>query len=224
MKTQGTILVVEDNQFLNKASCRILKMNQYDVISAPDLQTAREMLEIYDPNVILLDVMLPDGNGFDFCQEIQKTFSGHVIFLTALASHEHIAKGYMSGGDNYITKPFMPDELLVKVGAAIRRQQKNFEMSTIKKGPITLNLTESTAYIHGKDLNLTSKEFNLLLYLVQADGVISTTSLYRKVWKQQLGEDTAAVKTMISRLRGKLASSGYTISAKRGKGYQLEHH
>jgi len=223
MKTLGTILVVEDNQFLNKASCRILKMNHYDVISASDLKTAREMLELYDPNVILLDVMLPDGNGFDFCEEIHPTFGGHVIFLTALASHENVARGYTSGGDNYITKPFMPDELLVKVEAAIRRQQKNIELSTIKKGPITLNLSEATAYINGKDLNLTSKEFNLLLYLVQAEGVISTTSLYRKVWKQQLGEDTAAVKTMISRLRSKLVSSGYTISAKRGKGYQLEH-
>ena len=122
---KGTILLVEDNAELNDNNARALRMLDYEVHSALTLAEARAWLGENEPDVILLDVMLPDGDGIDFCAEIRDAplrTEAHILFLTARTGHEERVRGLAEGGDDYISKPFHPGELLARVEAAMRRR------------------------------------------------------------------------------------------------------
>ena len=125
MDTKGTVLLVEDNAELNANNARALNMLGYAVYSALTLADARAWLGNNEADVILLDVMLPDGDGIDFCAEIRGLpiqTAAHILFLTAKAGHADRVLGLANGGDDYITKPFHPQELLARVKAAMRRR------------------------------------------------------------------------------------------------------
>ena len=112
MTNSGTILLVEDDADLNNANRRALELMRHTVHAALTLAQARAILDTTEPDVILLDVMLPDGDGFAFCREIRERTQAHILFLTAKAEHEDLLNGLAIGGDDYITKPFHVRELL----------------------------------------------------------------------------------------------------------------
>lgn len=125
MRVRGMILLVEDNEELNVNNSRALKMLGFGVYPALTLAEARDWLQGNNPDIILLDVMLPDGDGIDFCAEIRQpplSVKAHVLFLTAKTSHADRIRGLASGGDDYITKPFHPQELVARVESAMRRR------------------------------------------------------------------------------------------------------
>jgi len=219
----GTVLLIEDNADLNSANRRALQMKRYSVRVAATLAEAREWLKEAEPDVILLDVMLPDGDGFGFCREIRARTQAHILFLTAKAEHEDIVAGLAAGGDDYITKPFHAQELLARVEAAMRRREIGIPLRTVAKGRLELNLASDRALLDGNDLMLSPMEFNVLCLLAQNEGkVLGLEDIYKQAWGRPSNDEKNTVQVTVSRLRRKLAPSGYGISAVRRRGYVFE--
>ena len=220
LENHGVILLVEDDIDLNNANRRALELRRHTVHTAMTLAQARRLLDETEPDIILLDVMLPDGSGFAFCHEIRRRTQAHILFLTAKSEHEDLVRGLATGGDDYITKPFHARELLARVEAAMRRRTIGLPLKTISKGALAMNLISNQAFINGKDLLLSQKEFSLLCLLAQNEGkTLDAQYIYEQVWGQPIGNDKNAVQMAISRLRGKIAPAAYGISVIRGSGY-----
>ena len=226
MESKKTVLLVEDNIGLNDANSQALKLRGYTVLTAENLEQAREQLTQVSPDVILLDVMLPDGSGFDFCNEIRDKTKAYIIFLTARTTHEDMVLGITGGGDSYITKPFHPEEMLVKVDAAVRRRE--LEKAAVKThtfANMTLDIVTGQAFIDGVDLMLTKKEFSLLLVFTQNEGtLLSPDFLFKEVWNLPFFVYDKTLRRHISELRGKLEAGNckYTVNAIYSKGYRFE--
>lgn len=220
------ILLVEDNPELNEINRRALALSSYAVHAVETLAAARAWLEKEEPDVILLDILLPDGNGIDFCEEIRGSTSAHILFLTSRTEHVDRIAGLRSGGDDYIVKPYRLEEMLARVDAAIRRRGMDSagrgQRATV--GALSLDTQSGRAYCAGEDLNLSAREFTLLLAFVRAENRSMTKEeLYEKAWSQPMAGDDNAIKICLSRLRGKLKRAGceWTIATVRGEGYSL---
>lgn len=219
---KGTVLLIEDNVDLNEANAQALQMAGYETYTALTLEKGRHLLMWVEPDVILLDVMLPDGSGFDFCEEIRETISAHIIFLTAKSSHENMVQGLSVGGDAYITKPFHPEEMLVKVKAAMRRRRTD-KNHLLKKGTLLLDQIAMQAFDRGTSLELTPIEFSVLLLFVKHEGqILASEFIYESVWQNPAINHKNALQTAISKIRHKIEPTNYAIVTKRGYGYAFE--
>jgi DNA-binding response OmpR family regulator len=143
--TIKTVLLVEDNEKLNAINRRALEGEGHRVLTALTLVQARERLAENDPEVILLDVLLPDGNGIDFCGEIRGDTDAHILFLTSRTEHEDRIRGLDTGGDDYITKPYKLEEMLSRVRSAMRRRDMP-PARVIARGPLTLDVIAAHAF------------------------------------------------------------------------------
>ena len=221
MSNSGLILLVEDNADLNESNSRLLTRRGYEVQAALSLAEARLKLAVAKPDIILLDVELPDGDGIEFCEEIRDKTAAHILFLTSKIEHEDMVQGLKFGGDDYITKPFHLDELLARIDSVMRRRNMDKNpVQMITKGTLTLDIVATQAFIGNVDLALTPKEFSLLLLLVQNEGtVLSAEFMYEKAWHQPLNGDKNSLKSIFSRLRQKIEPTGYNIQSLRGQGY-----
>ena len=226
-----TVLLVEDNEKLNESNRRALELKGYRVLTALTLHAAREHLKGYEPDVILLDIELPDGDGVHFCGEILDSVTSHIIFLTAKTEEEDRIKGLEHGGDDYITKPFKLEEMLARVGAAMRRREKEAAKPparTFAKGPLTLDVVAGRALMYGVDMGLKPKEFALLLALVRNEGRdVSAKELYETAWNLPANEDTRTLWQHISKLRKKFSASGdglFSIESLYASGYRFDFH
>lgn len=224
-----TVLLVEDNEDLNAINRRALSAEGFTVLTALTLAEAQAHLAACQPEVILLDVILPDGNGIDFCGEIRDDTDAHILFLTSKTEHENRIRGLETGGDDYITKPYKLEEMLSRVRAVMRRRGMEYAKPPEKmlvRGSLRLDIVSGQAFWMGRDLLLTQKEFALLLLLTQKAGhVLTGEALYQGVWGQPLLGDNSALRTQLSRLKGKLGSTSggaARISGSRGEGYCLE--
>jgi DNA-binding response OmpR family regulator len=214
----GIILLVEDNEQILYGNDRMLKRRGYDTMMALTLREARECMIKIAPDVIVLDIMMPDGSGLDFMRELRRESNIPVLLLTGLTTPEDIVRGLTEGGDDYLTKPYDFNVLLARLEALLRRSGRITEV--VQKGPLKLDVLAGLAFINGGDLLLAQKEFSLLLLFVQNEGeIMSAEYLYEKIWKTPFINATQAIKSAVSRLRSKLIDSGYTISAIRGEGY-----
>lgn len=215
------ILLVEDNEQIMHGNERMLKRRGYEVITALTLAEARTALQAQMPDLLVLDIMLPDGNGLDFIAELRKYSQTPVLLLTGLTAAEDVVRGLTAGGDDYLPKPYDFDVLLARVEALLRRAQQVPER--IQKGRLCLDVTADVATLDGVDLLLSQKEFSLLLIFVQnEERYISSEYLYEKVWKQPMAGDSNALRSTLKRLRAKLEGSGYCIALSKGEGYQFE--
>lgn len=218
-----TILLVEDNERIALGNKWLFERQGYDAIAALTLADARAQASGRRLDAIVLDIMLPDGSGLDFLRELREGENSAipVLFLSGLAEKEDILLGLKSGGDDYLAKPYDFDELLARVEALLRRSARVPELIT--RGRLSLDVTAGVAGLDGTDLLLTQKEFALLLVFVQNESrYIGAEYLYEKVWKAPMAKDGGALKNAVSKLRKKLAGSGYKVSAGRGEGYILE--
>ena len=221
MTHKGTVLLVEDNEALNISNGRALTMRGYKVVAALTLSAARSHLCKTDPDVILLDVMMPDGSGLQFCREIRPSTAAHILFLTAKSEHDSIVCGLENGGDDYIIKPFHPEELLARVDAVMRRRKMpNSTGPMLIKGLLKLDIMAAQAFVDGENLSLTPKEFSLLLFFAQNEGrVVRAEAVYKTIWNAPLTSDKNALQTAVSKLRQKVEHAGFSIDALRGQGY-----
>ncbi|MCL2198342.1 MAG: response regulator transcription factor [Defluviitaleaceae bacterium] len=221
------MLLVEDEERILFANKIILeRKGGYNVQTATTLAEARKCVQENPPDIILLDVMLPDGSGLNFLEELRQGENSNipVLLLTALSKSSDELKGIVSGGDDYITKPYNNDVLLGRIEMVLRR---TYSMpDTLSIGSIKIDTAAKKAFFNDEDMGLAPKEYSLLeLFVQQPEKIMSAEHLYEKAWGQKmLGDDTTLRKT-ISVLRTKLLESdtGYTITASRGEGYYLEH-
>jgi DNA-binding response OmpR family regulator len=213
--------LIEDNPAVQRNNRAILARRGYRVREASDLAQARASVATEAPDAIILDIMLPDGSGLDFLTELRRDSRIPALVLTALGTPEDIARGLRAGGDDYLPKPYDLDVFLARVEALLRRSRQVPEAVVV--GSLLLDITAGQAFCNGADLLLTQKEFALLLLLAQNENkTLDAEYLYERIWKRSAVGDTQAVKTVVSRLRTKLARSGYTIVAARGEGYLFE--
>lgn len=227
MGSHKTILLIDDNAKLNDINSRALLSQGYRVRTARTLEEARKHLSDCDPDVILLDILLPDGDGIAFCAEIRERQTAHILFLTSMAEEGDRIKGLDSGGDDYITKPYKLEELLSRVRAALRRRDMSVTLPVPKviRGTLTLDIHSLRGMCCGKDMLLSQKEFALLrLFMSRENEIISAAQIYREVWNLPMLGSGHAVKNTVSRLRKKLraVNSGFSVAALRGRGYRFE--
>ncbi|MCL2167139.1 MAG: response regulator transcription factor [Clostridiales bacterium] len=217
------VFMIEDDPgmlFLNRTN---LARHGIETISAESLSKAREMLsKPFD--LILLDILLPDGNGLDFVPEIRAVTDVPILMLTSKREEADIVKGLLGGGDDYMTKPFRNEELCARIAALIRRAEMvKTHGREVTKGLLKLDTLTGRAYLSGEDLLLTQKEFALLLMLAQNEGkLLPKEHLYETIWNQPMAGDDRAMRKHLSNVRSKLAGSGYSISVSRGEGYCFE--
>ena len=227
MADNGIILLVEDDVELNTANRRALELLDYTVYSALTLAEARKRLSETIPDIILLDIMLPDGDGFSFLNEIQGETNGNVdvIFLTAKTERENILRGLNSGGEDYITKPFHPAEMLARLDVVMRRRKKSKSLANkMSIGNLSYDKTLGKAYISGKALILTPIENALLrLFMENENETMRVELIYEKVWGQPMCGYDRTTRNHIKNLRNKLAESGcsHNVNNAYGKGYGL---
>ena len=220
---QKTILLIEDETDVLLSNKEFLEMRGYGTLTAKTLAAAELALESHSPDLILLDVNMPDGSGLDFITRIREAYlcSAPVIFVTGRTATTDVIDGLKRGGCDYITKPYDFNLLAAKVEAQLREAEKMPE--SIKRGPLTLRPISQQALLAGVDMLLTKKEFALLLLLVQHEGrTLTKEYIYEKAWGQQLLDDDSALLKQISRLKKKVEQhKTIEILTSRGEGYCL---
>lgn len=213
------ILLAEDDDFLRSGLMEMFQKEGYEVESAGTCSAAISAFESSPFDLVILDVMLPDGNGFAICSQIRKS-SGSVpiLFLTACDDEIQIVRGLDSGADDYVTKPFRLLELLSRVRALLRRNVKSVPAS----GNIVVNEDNMTVQISGEKIYLTPTEYHILCILLRNRGIIVTRdSLLQGIWDcEGAYVDDNTLSVHISRLREKIGASN--IKTVRGVGYRWE--
>jgi DNA-binding response OmpR family regulator len=214
------LLLVEDNLQIVQGNERMLRWQGYETAAALTLKQARAMLAARTPDLIILDIMLPDGSGLDFIRELRRTSEVPVLLLTGLTTPQDVVRGLTAGGDDYLAKPYDFGVLLARVEALLRRAGQIPKI--LAQGALRLDILASRAYLNGNDLLLTQKEFALLLLLAQNAGrALAPEYLYETVWKQPMQTDDQAVKSTLSRLRRKLGDSAEILFDAEAGGYLL---
>ncbi|MDR0315286.1 MAG: response regulator transcription factor [Treponema sp.] len=214
------ILLVEDNREIQEVNKNMLtRCGGYNIRLANNLAEARERVIEAEPDIIVLDIMLPDGSGLDFLEKLRQDANIPVLLLSALVGPGDVVKGLRAGGDDYLAKPYDNTELLARIESLLRRA--SCPQKTLTKGRLTLNMISGMAFVDGRDLLFSHKEFALLLLLAQNEGkIISAESLYKEVWGMSMN-DNRTLKKHISEIRKKLEdeTSGCEIQNVRGEGY-----
>lgn len=177
--------------------------------------------ELEGYSLVLLDIMLPDADGFTICRHIRRHSDIPVIFITARGHEDDILHGYELGCDDYIVKPFLLSALFAKCSAMIKRAEGASD-SIISCGAIKLDTRKLTCIVDGSEADLTSKEFSLLSYLMRHQGwIVDRDTLLNKVWGDDFFGIDRVVDNTIKRLRKKLGSAGSQIHTSIGRGYKL---
>lgn len=218
-----TILLIEDNPEIQKTNRRMLELKEYKVYTASSIYEANKCISREIPDLIILDIMLPDGSGFDFCKELHNKYpSVPVLILSVLAENSDIIEGLKTGGDGYLTKPYDYEVFLAYIEALLRRSPRS---GTRNVGPFKIDYTSQRVYRGETDLLLKPREFALLRHLIENPGVyFHAEELYKNIWAGEALEDVRTVYAHVSSLRRKLdlyGDSGIIIDQKRGRGYRL---
>lgn len=217
------ILVVEDDRLLNNTLCYNLNTAGYAVDSALTKSAASSFLTKQDYNLIVLDVNLPDGNGFDFCREVkERRPDTAIIFLTANDMESDMLKGFELGADDYVTKPFPISVFQKKVSALLSRITKQSGGDFYDDGNLLINFSELTAALSGQAVTFTPLEYRLLKVLTSnSKQVLTRGQLLEKLWDAEENYvDEHALTSAISRIRGKIEVNGYQyIKTVYGMGY-----
>lgn len=219
--SQSLILLIEDDPDIASANKIMLELEGYNVIEARTLKKGMELVEKASPDLVVLDIMLPDGNSLDYCRELRGKSGVRILFLSALGTKEDIVKGLRAGGDDYLAKPYIMDELILRIQALMRRGNMNKKEDA--NGRLTFNSLSNQAFYDGRDLMLKPKEYAVLELLDQnRDCYLSAEEIYSAVWNADGGDDLSTVHNHIYSLRKKLAGAGLSIELKRGRGYRLK--
>ncbi|GAB4422607.1 MAG: response regulator transcription factor [Anaerolineae bacterium] len=223
---QRTILVVEDDATLQQTLAFNLNKEGYLTFTASDGLTGLELARNKLPDLIILDVMLPELDGLSVCRILRREMEVPIIMLTARSSEVDKIIGLDSGADDYITKPFSLGEFLARVRAAIRRQPKSASPKVLQAGNLEMDLVSRKVYKGGLEINLSYKEFDLLAELMRNQGmVLSRDLLLTKVWGYDYYGESRTVDVHIRWLREKIEdepSKPRRITTIRSVGYRFE--
>ncbi len=226
----GRILIVEDDESISESICYNLKKEGFSCLQAADGLRGLRLLRSGKPDLLILDLMLPLLDGWQFCRQArQEGFDLPVIVLSARTSEFDKVECLSAGADDYITKPFGMAELIARVKAQLRRARggvKEAREKLIEAGPIIIDPARKEALAQGQSLRLTPKEFALLSLLArEAPRALSREEIYRTVWGYEMLHGDRAVDVFVRRLRKKLAQRlpAYTfLHTHHGFGYKFE--
>lgn len=218
------LLLVEDNETIVMGLKYYLEQYEFILQIAHNIQEAEKLLQNKTFNLIILDISLPDGNGFELCKKIKKELDTPVIFLTAKDEETDIVEGLDLGADDYIIKPFRNRELVSRINTVIRRYEKSTEKTDyIKYRDITIDLTSNKVYKNGNEIIFTALEYKILLMLFTNQNILITREqILEKIWDiagNFVNDNTLTV--YIKRIREKLEDTGDYIKTVRGIGYRV---
>lgn len=222
---KGIVLIVDDEADMRRLIRMYLEKEGYSCVEAEDGQVALDLLKSHTFDLIILDVMMPNIDGLTLCMKVREHSSVPIIFLTARGDEWDRVYGLKLGADDYIVKPFSPNELIARVDAVLRRANPvvRDEEETLSFGPILLNIKGRQVYLEGELINLTLKEYELLLFFCRHNGqALSREQLLENVWGFDYIGGVRTVDTHIKTLRLKLKSHGNLIQTVWGIGYKFE--
>jgi DNA-binding response OmpR family regulator len=222
---EARILLVEDDRRVRRGTALALEQEGFEVLEAPDGDAAMRLLVEQNPDLAILDVMLPVRDGFELCRDIRKTRDLPVIFLTAKTDTIDVVVGLESGGDDYVTKPFVIRELIARIRALLRRLQPEYTRTRIVVGELVIEPDTGVVLKSGQPVSLTKTEFKLICTLAARPNVIFRRDvLLEQVWGYDYLGDSRLVDSHIQRLRAKIESDSSKpeyIKTVRGLGYKL---
>lgn len=223
------VLIIEDEPDIRKTIDYNLTKESFEVVQASSIAEGEKALAANKIDVIILDLMLPDGSGLTLCRDIKseaKTKHIPIIILTAKTEEVDRVVGFELGADDYVTKPFSVRELILRVKAILKRGvdslQQEGDNASIEAGDLRLNLDAHQAFVRDEEIALTALEFRLLKHLLDRRGRVQTRDqLLEEVWGYSSDVTTRTVDTHIKRLREKLLAAGDCIQTIRGVGYRF---
>lgn len=220
------ILVVDDEERIRQIIRKYAEFEGYQVEEASNGMQAVHICRHENFDLIIMDIMMPGLDGFSACREIRKTTSTPVIMLSARGEEYDRIHGFELGVDDYVVKPFSPKELMMRVGAILKRAKGGIgdsQREMVSFGGLTVDFTGRIVYIDGKRVDMTPKEYELLFYMVKNQGIALTREkLINEVWGYDFMGDDRTLDTHIKLLRKSLGPySGYIVTL-RGVGYRFE--
>ena len=218
------ILVVDDESRMRKLVKDFLTRAGYQVLEAGDGMEAMDLFyEDKDIALIILDVMMPKMDGWQVCREVREHSKVPIIMLTARSEERDELQGFELGVDEYISKPFSPKILVARVGAILRRTNGIDMSDTLDAGGIKIDKAAHSVMIDDKPIDLSYKEFELLTYFVENQGIaLSREKILNNVWNYDYFGDARTIDTHVKKLRSKLGDKGEYIKTIWGMGYKFE--
>ena len=220
------ILIIDDEAGVRELLADALKLAGFDTLTAADAMVAQTMLRTAKPDLLIVDINMPLMDGFEFIERIRSNGDQTpALMLSARADRSDVTRGLTLGADDYVTKPFGLEELVLRIRAILRRSQFNESTSTsLSCGPVALDEASHQVTFNGEVVDLSPTEFRLLHVLLESKGrVLSKSVLLDEVWGINFETETTVVDTYISYLRKKLHRDGFEgIRTIRGVGFQLQ--
>ena len=218
------ILVVDDESRMRKLVKDFLEREGFEVLEAGDGMEAMEIFyEEKEIALIILDVMMPKMDGWQVCREVRQSSKVPIIMLTARSEERDELQGFDLGIDEYISKPFSPKILVARVEAVLRRTHGIDASSVMDAGGIEIDKSAHMVKIDGKEIDLSFKEFELLTYFVENQGIaFSREKILNNVWNYDYFGDARTIDTHVKKLRNKLGDKGNYIKTIWGMGYKFE--
>lgn len=218
------ILVVDDESRMRKLVKDFLTKKNFQVLEAGNGEEAMDIFyEEKDIALIILDVMMPKMDGWEVCREIRRNSKVPIIMLTARSDERDELLGFDLGVDEYISKPFSPKILVARVEAILRRTGQNNPEDVISAGGIVIDKAAHLATVDGKPMELSFKEFELLTYFLENQGIaLSREKILNSVWNYDYFGDARTIDTHVKKLRSKMGDKGEYIKTVWGMGYKFE--
>ena len=217
------ILVADDESRMRKLVRDFLVKNGYEVLEAGDGEAALDLFyQEKELALMILDVMMPKMNGWEVCKEVRESSKIPIIMLTAKSDESDELMGFELGVDEYISKPFSPKILVARVEAILRRSNKLQEHEAVQAGGIVIDKAAHLVTIDGKSVELSFKEFELLTYFMENQGIaMSREKILNSVWNYDYFGDARTIDTHVKKLRAKLGDKGEYIKTIWGMGYKF---
>lgn len=220
-----TLLVVDDESRIRELIRKYALFEGYQVEEAADGMEAVALCRTHTYDLIIMDVMMPELDGFSACREIRKQSQVPVIMLSARGEEYDRIHGFELGVDDYVVKPFSPRELMMRVGAILKRSghAETTGKDVVQLGALTVDFTARRVLMNGEELELSPKEYDLLFYMVRNRGIALTREkLIAEVWGYDFFGDDRTLDTHIKLLRRRLGDMADRITTLRGVGYRFE--
>jgi two-component system KDP operon response regulator KdpE len=222
------VLLVDDDSYMLELTRRVFQRAGSKIISASDGQEGLRLFFEHQPDLVILDIVMPNLDGWETCRQIRTVSDTPVVLLTSLSSDEEIVRGLEAGADDFVSKPFRPEVLLARARAVMRRVRtlSNQELvSSYADDHLSIDLESRLVFIKGKRVSLTPTEYRLLVYMVRNEGrVLSFSQILEHVWGEEYRDSPNYVHVYISHLRQKLEpepqSPRYFLS-EHGMGYRF---
>lgn len=218
-----TIMIVDDNEQLQNEIGNLLIANRYSVLKPKDFDKISQTVKESSPDLILLDINLPNDDGFKICTEIRSFSNIPIIFITSRNTNIDELMSITLGGDDFITKPYNTQILLARINALLKRAYpNNSNMDVIEYNGLTLNILSSTIEYNQKNIELTKNELKILYYLLINKGkIVSRVDIMEHLWDSSMFVNDNTLTVNITRIRNKIEEIGLKdfIKTKRGQGY-----